>query len=152
MFIWSCFPIVSQPTNIFLLYERACRFNDGLVWRHFKWYLVCWNLSASREKIKWLKNQLMQASYCIFTSPLTVHWEYAYESYAYAQHTLMNCVRMLSIRFLKNTSTSCRSYTTSYRSYTYAEHMLTNRMRMLSIRIQFVLLCWAYAYNLQAYA
>jgi len=67
-----------------------------------------------------------------------LHWAYAYELYAYAQHTLMNCMRMLSIRIIKNTSKS-------YRSYTYAEHTLTNCM--LIIHTQFVSVCLAYAYD-----
>jgi len=60
-----------------------------------------------------------------------LHWAYAYESYVYAQHALMNCRRMLSICVVKNTSKS-------YRAYTYAEHTLTNCMRMLSIRVEIV--------------
>jgi len=74
-----------------------------------------------------------------------IHRAYAYELYEYAQHTLTNCMHMLSMRVRKNASKS-------YGSNAYAEDTLTNCMHMLCIRIQNVCLRSVYVYNLYSYA
>jgi len=80
-------------------------------------------------------------------------------SYANAEHTLTNCMRMPSIRVkIVQIVSVCSAYVYDlYDSdvffyYAYTEHMHTIHKRMLSIRIQFVNVCSVYVYNLYAYA
>jgi len=72
----------------------------------------------------------------------------AYKLYTYAEYTVTNCKRMLSIRL--QIVSAC--WACAYKLKAHAEHTLTNCGRMLSIRVQFFRECSACAYKLWSHA